>query len=339
MSATDVSAKVLVVDDEPAITIALAKKLRRDGYDCLTAGSGEEALRRLASDDLDVVITDVRMPGMSGIDLLKEVKRRDPAVQVILMTAYTDIGFAVDALRHKADDYLLKPFNLGELSASVAQSVEQRRILHEERALLDGRPKAEAAFVERMCREAIGALAGVIESRVDVIDARMDEVARYALATGRQLGLSEKAMRDLWLGAALRDVGMLSVPESILAKPGPLSPEEWEAVHRHPQVGADLIDGVPYLAPARAAVLHHHERWGGDGYPSGLKANAISVEGCIVAVADAYSAMMSERPYRAALTEKDALAEIRRGGGTQYDRRVVEAFLSAHGQGFPTGDL
>ena len=127
-------ARVLVVDDEPAITGALAKKLRREGFDCITAGSGEEALELAGSNDLDVVITDVRMPGMSGLDVLKEVKGLDSDIQVIMMTAYTDIGYAVEALRHKADDYLLKPFNMAELTHCVERSLEHRRLLLANRA-------------------------------------------------------------------------------------------------------------------------------------------------------------------------------------------------------------
>lgn len=332
------AARILIVDDEPAITVALAKKLRREGYECLTACSGEEALRRLATDELDLVVTDVRMPGMSGIELLQEVKRRDSDIQVIMMTAYTDIGFAVEALRHKADDYLLKPFNLAELSHSVARSLEHRRLRRENRAYQEAMGKDAgdgAAIVERHCRQGIAALASAIESRRQEGPERLGFVSRVAVSTGGKLGLSSAALKNLWLGAILRDVGMLVVPETVLNKPGPLDEEEWKLVRRHPLAGASLIEAVSYLEPARPGVLHHHERWDGSGYPAGLQGGEISLEGCILGLADAFVAMQAERSYRGPMSEAQALAEIDRCAGTRFDRRVVEAFHTVRDAEFP----
>jgi len=336
-------AKVLVVDDEPAITVALAKRLRRDGYECVTAGSGEEALKRLATEELDLVITDVRMPGMSGIELLKEIKRRDADIQVIMMTAYSDIDFAIEALRHKADDYLLKPFNLTELSHCVERALEHRRLVRESREL----QKAAAgevgpeglATMERHYRQGIAALAGAIESRDQYTAGHLENVARYALTTGVELGLAAEKRRKLWLGAVLHDVGMVAVPEGVINKKGPLTPEEWGLVREHPLVGDRIVQGVPYLAPARPCILQHHERWNGSGYPAGLKGDEISLEGCVLAVADAFAAMLSERPYRKGLSEGDALDEVKRSAGQQFERRVVRAFLAAHDRGFPVEGL
>lgn len=335
----ETAARILVVDDEPAITVALAKKMRREGYDCLTASSGEEALRRLATEELDLIVTDVRMPGMSGIELLQEIKRRDNDIQVIMMTAYTDIGFAVEALRHKADDYLLKPFNLAELSHSVARSLEHRRLLRENRAFHDAArkdPGGAGPAIEKHGRQALAVLAAAIESRGLQSPQHLGRVARIAVSTGNRLGLSGDGLKNLWLSAVLRDVGMLKVPESILAKPGPLNDEEWRVVRNHPLVGARLIDGIPYLESARPGLLQHHERWDGSGYPSGLAGGEIALEGCILGLADAYAAMQSERPYRGALSEAEALAEINRSAGFQFDRRVVQAFHDAREAGFAT---
>ncbi len=327
------AAKILVVDDEPAITVALAKKLRREGYDCLTASSGEEALRRLATDEFDLVVTDVRMPGMSGIELLQEIKRRDAEIQVIMMTAYTDIGFAVEALRHKADDYLLKPFNLAELSHSVARSLEHRRLLRENRAFQEETRKGaddSAPAVEKYCRQGLAVLSAAAESRVRKAPGHLALIARVATATGSRLGLSGEALKNVWLSAILRDVGMLAVPEAILNKPGPLNQGEWRLVKQHPLLGARLIEGIPYLEPARPGVLHHHEHWDGSGYPSGLAGGEISLEGCILGLADAFAAMQTSWPYKQAVSEADALVEIDRCAGTQFDSRVVHAFHSAY---------
>jgi putative two-component system response regulator len=331
------TARILVVDDEPAITVALAKKLRREGYDCLTASSGEEALRRLATAELDLVVTDVRMPGMSGIELLQEIKRRDNDIQVVMMTAYTDIGFAVEALRHKADDYLLKPFNLAELSHSVSRSLEHRRLLRENRAFQEAirkDPGGAAPAIEKHGRQALAVLSWAIETRGLQSPDHLGRVARIAVTTGDRLGLSGDGLKNLWLSAVLRDVGMLRVSESILTKPGPLDEEEWEVVRSHPLVGARLIDGIPYLESARPGLLQHHERWDGSGYPSGLAGGEIALEGCILGLADAYAAMLSDRPYRKALSEGEAVAEVDRCAGHQFDRRVVQAFHDAREAGF-----
>jgi len=335
-------AKILVVDDEPAITVALAKRLRRGGYECVTAGSGDEALIRLSTDNLDLVITDIRMPGMSGIELLKEIKRRDADIQVIMMTAYTDIDFAIEALRYKADDYLLKPFNLTELSHCVGRALEHRRLVCESRAYQAATREVSPEgllSVERHYRQGIAVLAAAIESRDQQTAGHLERVAHYALAMGAELGLAAEKRRNLWLGAVLHDVGMVAVPETVINKPGPLTPEERRLVREHPLMGSRIVQGVPCLEPAHPGILHHHERWDGSGYPAGLEGDEISLEGCVLAVADAFAAMLSERPYRKALSEAHALDEVKRSAGNRFERRVVRAFLAAHEKGFPAEGL
>lgn len=313
-------AMILVVDDEPAITIALAKKLRRDGHECLTASSGEEALSRVGAEKLDLIITDVRMPGMSGIELLKQVKLRDASISVIVMSAYTDINFAIEALRGRADDFLLKPFNLDDLSLSVARSLRER--------------STSSKDLEQLGVQAVAALASAAEARDGHADAHLNDVLRYAVSTGFELGLDEDALRGVWLGSVLHDVGMLKVPEAVLNKPGALSPEDWNLVRQHPEAGAGIIAGVDYLEAARTSILHHHERPDGGGYPSALRGEEISIEGRIVAVASAFASMLGARPHRCALTESDAVSELDRGSESQFDGSVVRAFMSARGAGF-----
>jgi response regulator RpfG family c-di-GMP phosphodiesterase len=312
---------ILVVDDEPAITIALAKKLRRDGHECLTASSGEEALGRVGAEELDLVITDVRMPGMSGIELLKQVKLHDSSIPVIVMSAYTDINFAIEALRSRADDFLLKPFNLDDFSLSVARSLGERST-----------PNGD---LERLGLQAVAALASAAEVRDGHADAHLSDVVRYAVSTSAELDLGDEALRGVWLGSVLHEVGMLKVPEAVLSKPGSLSPEDWDLVRQHPDAGAGIVVGVEYLEPARTSILHHHERPDGGGYPSGLRGEKISIEGRIVAVASAFASMLDARPYRDALIESDAVAELERGSGSQFDESVVRAFMSARVGGFP----
>lgn len=314
--------KVLVVDDEPAITVALAKKLRREGYDCVTAGSAEEALSRLRVYLPDVVISDVRMPGMSGLELLKEVKKHDPDIKVILITAYAEIDFVVEALRHQADDYLLKPFNLKELASSVARALEGDPW---NQAHSDGHHESP---MEQTSTLAILGLARAMELRDQFARGHVERVAKHARTMGMAVGLGSDQLRDLWLAAVLHDIGKLSVPESILNKPATLDDEEWGVVRRYPQAGALVVEGIPDLEPARLGVLHHREHWDGSGYPLGVQQEAISLAGRIVGLVEAFDAMTHDRPYRAALSRGEALQELEAGRGGQFDPELLDTFLA-----------
>ncbi|MEE9155771.1 MAG: HD domain-containing phosphohydrolase [Gemmatimonadota bacterium] len=320
--------KILVVDDEPALTVAFARKLRREGYECATAGSGEEALKRLESYRPDLVISDVRMPGMSGLDLLKEIKHRDPALKVILTTAYAHIEFVVEALRHGVDDYLVKPFSLSELAASVSRAFEQPVGAPLGEAKGSAGPSGLIA-ADGVKRSALGllALAKAFEARDHFTHGHAERVAEQATATGAALGLEPEARRNLWFSAVLHDVGKLRVAETILNKPGPLSEDEWQKVRQYPTAGGQIIEGVPDLEPAREGILHHRENWDGSGYPLGLTGAAICLAGRIINVADAFDSMLQDRPYRKALDKVSAVRELELGGGARFDPTVLEAFL------------
>ena len=316
---------ILIVDDEPSITIALAKSLRRRGYDCVTAGSAEEALKRVSLEHPDLVISDVRMPGMTGLELLKEAKRRDVDLQFIVMTAYSEIDFAVEALRNDADEYLLKPFDLAQLNQTVARALEHRRLRRAVRTF--GRGPAAGAGSEVREVEPLAALAGAVEMR-DGWDVRhVERVARHALALGRAAGIDGASLADLELGALLHDVGKLEVPESILNVPRPLTSDEMEKVRVHAESGDRILAGVRGLEGARPAVLYHHERWDGGGYPEGRRGAAIPLIARIVSLADAFDAMTHERPYRGRLDEERAWSELRHGAGTRFDPQLAETFI------------
>lgn len=325
------------MDDEPSITLALSTKLTRDGHECRTAVSGEDALDEFRRDSFDLVVTDIRMPGMSGIDLLKQIKAHDSEVQVIVMTAYAEVNFAVKALRLNADDYLLKPFDIDELSHSVARALEHRRLLRENRAYrehLEQRVQEQAQRIETLFLEGLVALAGAIEARDPYTGGHLEQVTQLALAVGTEVGLAAEEMRALWLAALFHDVGKLAIPDSVLNKPAPLTQEEYELMKTHTERGLKIIEGVSYLEPAKRGILHHHERWDGKGYPAGLRGDEISVEGRILAVVDAFDAMLGDRPYRKGRSEEEAVEELERCAGTQFDPKVVDAFLRSRAKGF-----
>ena len=216
------------------------------------------------------------------------------------------------------------------LEASAAQQlrfVEDVRIAH--RQELSRRREVERAHLQT-----VSALAAAVEARDGMTGAHVERVTKFALAIGVQLGLPRAHAEQLRIGAILHDVGKIGVPDHVLGKPGPLDDEEWALMRQHPLIGAGLMRSVPHLQPALDAVLHHHERWDGTGYPGAIGGSDISLDGRIIAVADAFDAMTSDRPYRRAMQPADALQVIRQGSGTQFDPDVALAFLQASNAGF-----
>jgi putative two-component system response regulator len=335
----DGRASVLIVDDERSLTTVLAKVLGNDGHKCQIACNGKEALSLIRDNDFDVVVTDITMPEMTGIELLKQVKERDTEIQVIVITGHPDVDFAVEAIRSQVDDYLIKPFEMGQLRHSVYRALEHRALLKENRLYrehLEERVQKQALQINQLFLDGLQALAAAIEARDRYTGGHLDRVSKYALATGTELGLDEKSMWSLWLGSLFHDVGKLAIPDAILNKPGPLTEEEYAEMKRHPELGVEIIQRISFLVPAALAILHHQERWDGNGYPGGLEGEKISVEGRILAVADAFDAMLTDRPYRKALSEEYAVSELERCAGSQFDPGVVEAFLEAMTKGFPS---
>lgn len=330
-------ARVLVVDDESLIRKSTTRRLERDGHHCVAVDMAKKALQHLDVAPFDVVVTDIHMPEMSGIDLLKAIKQEQPETQVIVMTGNPNLDFAVEAIRSSADDFLIKPFQLAHLSHAVNRALEHRAILRqneEYRLHLEEKVEEQAKHIERLFLDGLAVLAAAIEARDRYTSEHLDRVTAYALSTGTQMRLEQPQMWSLWLGSLFHDVGKLAVPDQILNKVGPLTDPEYEVIKQHPELGARIIEKVSFLRPAALGILHHQERWDGKGYPAGLAGEQISIEGRILAVCDAFDAMQSDRPYRKALPLEKAVLELRQGAGTQFDPRVVEAFLTAKEDGF-----
>jgi putative two-component system response regulator len=339
--ADDHPLSLLVVDDEPNIRSLLCRALGPEGYRTRQAGSAEEALEIFEPGAFDVVLSDLCMPGMSGIDLLGKVKPIDPDVGFIILTGAGSMENAVEALRLQADDYLLKPFNLDEVSFAVARVLQHRRLVKENRYYqqhLETRVQAQAKQIEEMFVDALLSLANAIEARDGYTGGHVERVTRYAVATARELGVCGDDLRQLWVGALLHDVGKIGVPDDILKKTGALTDAEYEVMKRHPEIGAAIMRRSAFLRPALPGVLHHQERWDGLGYPGGLRGEQISLAGRILSVADTYDAIVTTRPYRSRQSAEVAVAELRRCAGTQFDPVVVEAFVRALAAGFPEAD-
>ena len=330
--------RVLVADDEAGVRGVLRVLLSSPRFTITEAGDGVAALRHFEREGADLVLSDLQMPGIGGLELLRRVKALDDTAAFIVLTGAGTLADAVEALRLQADDYLVKPFNVDEVLLAAERALSYRRLMRENRAHqrhLEERVAEQARQIESLLVDAIRSLAAAIEMRDDETGGHVERVARYAAATGRELGLSGAELHALWVGALLHDVGKIGVPDHILRKPGSLTADEYAEMKRHPEVGAAVMERSSFLRPGLPAVLHHQERWDGSGYPFGLRGEEISLQGRIVAVVDAYDAIVSTRPYRTGCTCEEAMEEIRQCAGTHFDPGVVEAFVRAAEKGFP----
>lgn len=330
--------KILIVDDEPNVRSILMRHLADEKTDCVPSHSAFDALNKIKSERFSLVISDVMMPGMSGVELLRFVKRRDSETAVIMITGFMDINTAVDSLRMGACDFITKPFDLPTIRRAVDRALEQRQLLIENRYYQEELEKKvrERTFelngalheVEESYKITLEALVTALDAREHETQAHSQRVREYTLTLAEQLGLDREGLIQLGRGALLHDVGKIGVPDSILLKPGKLTSEEWVEMMKHPRIGHEILHDIKFLSAAAEIVLCHQERWDGRGYPNGLGSSDIPFGARVFAVADALDAMTSNRPYRKAMSFKVALNEIRQCAGTQFDPHVVDAFRS-----------
>lgn len=332
MAAADVI-PCLVVDDEPRLRHVLVRLLEAQGFACSEAGSGTEALARLESAPVPLVISDIRMPEMDGVTLLKEILARWPDTAVIVVTAVAEVESAVACLQLGALDYIAKPFQLEEVRARVMQALDKRRLILENRMYqrhLEERVREQARRIEELSLERLQALVRALEEKDLYLRGHSVRVANYAVQIACELGLDGATLDAIALGAELHDLGKIGVSEAVLHKPGPLTDAEYRHIMEHPVIGARILAPLMRDVPAALAIVRsHHERLDGRGFPDGLKGGAIPLEVRIATVADAFDAMTSLRPYRPALSVAQALAELEAGKGVQFDARAVDAFRAA----------
>jgi putative two-component system response regulator len=333
--------RVLIVDDEPAIRLVLRTLLAGEGgYELLEAADGQAALDLIEAFSPDAVLCDLLMPGISGIELLRRVKDVDDTVAFVMITGAGTTHDAVEALRLQADDYLAKPFQLDDVRRSLRRALEYRSLLRQNRdhqRNLEKRVREQSEQMEQFFVDALLTIANAVEIRDGYTGGHVERVTVYAVATGAALGLAPEQLRALAAAALLHDVGKIGIPDQVLTKPGRLTPEEYAVMQQHPAIGADILQQSPFLHASIPGVLHHHERWDGGGYPNRLAGKGISVEGRILAVVDAYDAMITTRPYRERCGADDALTELRRCAGSQFDPEVVDAFVRSMEEGFAAG--
>lgn len=325
--------RCLVVDDEPRIREALVRVLESVGYRCTQAQTAERALELMGQASFPVVLSDIRMPGMDGVALLHEIRQRWPDTAVLMLTAVAEVETAVACLQAGAFDYIPKPFQVDEVRARVAQALDKRRLILENRRYqerLAEMVEQQALRIEELFLEGVQTLAHALEAKDTYTRGHSARVAGYAGHIARALPLAPSEVQLIELGAELHDIGKIGVREAVLQKPARLTDEEYRHIMQHTVIGARILSPLLKHAPQVLAIVRsHHERLDGRGLPDGLSGEDIPFPARVVAVADAFDAMTSGRPYRPPRPLREALEELRKGAGTQWDRQVVEAFLAA----------
>lgn len=327
-------ANVLVVDDESHVRALLARWLRAAGYAVRVAASVQEASEIIEGCSIDVVTTDVGLPGESGIDWLPRLCAYHADMAVLMLTGCDDTRLAIQALTQGAWGYLIKPVAKEELLFQIGRALERRQFLIEQRE--------HTRILERQVCEQKERLLALHEETVERLMAASlahdDETGEHVRRIGVLSAVVAAEMR--WdaadvelirLAAPMHDIGKVGIPDAILRKPGPLTAEQFDVMKTHTVIGAKILAGscLPMLQAAEKVARSHHERWDGNGYPDGLRRNEIPLTARIVAVVDAFDALTHDRVYRGALSEGEALARLDSGVGTHFDPEVVMAFFDA----------
>lgn len=323
---------ILCVDDDVQVRRLIERMVTGAGHECIAVGSVDDARRLLAERHFSVVLCDIGMPGESGLELLEELARTRPEVATVMVTGSDDPKIADVALALGAYGYLTKPFAPNELLIDLANALRRRGLEAEHRAYeerLERMVAARTAQLERAYMETLMRLGRAIDYHDGITGEHVERVASCAHAIALTLGLDAEHAQRIRLAAPLHDAGKIAIPSSILRKPASLTDEERREMERHAELGYELLagSGNDLLDLAATIAYTHHERWDGSGYPRGLAGEEIPLEGRIVAVADVYDALTSDRPYRGALSVHAARAHLRRECGRAFDPQVVDAFL------------
>lgn len=333
------SANCLIVDDEPSVRRSLTRILQAQGFNCFEAATGREGLQVLDQiGETPLIISDMRMPELDGMGFLEAVRQRFPDSSVIMLSGMSETTTAVDCLHLGAADFLLKPISLGELQARVARALEKRALVLQNRFYhqhLERQVQVQAQRIQELFLQGIQMLVRALEAKDAYTRGHSIRVSRYAVATAARLGFDGPGLDGIRLGGELHDIGKIGTREAVLHKAGRLTAEEFRQISEHPALGERMLSPLAHESPDVLRIVRsHHERLDGAGFPDGLRGENIPIEARIVAVADAFDAMTTRRPYRDSRPPDAAVAELRRVAGTQLDPQAVEAFVAA----FPAPD-
>lgn len=334
------SSRILIVDDERDLRIIFKRFLEVDGYICQTAGTGEEALDVLNDVDFSVVVTDINMPGMSGIDLLREIRTRYPEVAVLVISAVDDRKVAVKALELGAFAYMIKPVSRNELAINVINGLRHRFLELEHRQRNERLEELVQRRTQRLSEakqelavaseETVLRLARAAEFRDDETASHTLRMSHYCKIIAEKLDVSQERCELIRLASQLHDVGKIGIPDAILLKPGKLTKEEFTLMKEHAMFGFRILsDSKAALLQTGAIIARsHHERYDGNGYPDGICGEEIAIEARIAAVADVFDALTSKRVYKDAMPIDRAVGILRQDSGNHFDPRLVDIFIN-----------
>jgi response regulator RpfG family c-di-GMP phosphodiesterase len=329
--------RILIVDDEKMICSVLARRLNREGYACVMAHNGREALSHFYKDPFSLIISDIKMPEIDGIEFLRRVREMNPKMMVIIMTAYPEIDIAVEAMRAGAHDFIIKPVDLDLVVLSVKKALEKKKLEDEVEAyhknlerLVEERTseiRQALSVVKKSHLDSVMVLAGAIDAKDPYTRGHSDRVRKMSVRIGMKLGLDEKRLESLVFGALLHDIGKIGIKDEVLQKQGNLNSKEYLCIQEHPLIGVKIVEGIDFFKDKIPMIRNHHEHFDGSGYPDGLVGEAIPLEARTVAVPDAFDAMTTSRPHHEAMSYEEALSEMERGKGKQFDPKILEIFL------------
>jgi len=327
--------RLLIVDDEAEVRSVL-NDLLCDTYECTEVPSAEAALDQLRGGEFQLVISDITMSGMSGLEMIPHVKAISPDTVIVMISGMQTIESAINALRLGAFDYLMKPFDLRQAEAAVSRALNHYELIVAKRLyetqledlVTQRTAELDEALdsLENAYRSTLKALTAALETRDAETHGHSERVVTFSLRLGREYGLSPKEMKALEFGSLLHDIGKIGVPDAILRKPAKLTDEEWVRMREHPYHGQQILRGIKFLNGAARVVAQHHEKWDGSGYPLGLVNDEIDICARIFSVADAFDAITSDRVYRQGRSYEAAASELNEWSGRQFDPKVVEAF-------------
>jgi putative two-component system response regulator len=340
--------RILIVDDEETIRLALRKFLRSRGYEVEIAGSGDQALEVLDNGPFTLMLCDVRMPGMTGVQVVPLAIEKDPDLGIIMLTAVNDAATATEVLSHGATDYLIKPVELADLQQAVdraltkrSELIERRRLdklIREEVALRTAELEREKEALRLMSVSIAETLINAMEAKDLYLRGHSQRVAQLCAEVGQELDLDDTVVENLRLAGRLHDVGKIGIREEILNKPGRLTAEEFRHVKRHVQIGLDILAPLLHIKIPLTYIEHHHEHWNGAGYPHGLAGEKIPLGGRILCVADTFDALTSKRAYRDPLSPLATIEHLKVDVGRQFDPKVYDALVRVVTRRFGAGE-